>query len=173
MYIADTNNHAIRVADLHTKEVTTLHITGVANVAAAMVADMWPNLEEIRLTTRTLRTSSSRLVVNIQIPAPFKLNPGSPLEYRVEVDGEAPQYDKRISVKDGHFPLHIPLSIEGASAEVRATVSFVYCRDGDEGVCVIKSFRWTIPVKTVQNGDEELLIDQVLTSEFPEKLNSL
>lgn len=173
MYIADTNNHAIRVADLHTKEVTTLRITGVTDSAAVAVADIWPNLEEVRLTARTLRPGADRLVVNVQIPAPFKLNPGSPLEYRVDVDGSAPQHNKRTTVKDGLFPLQLPLSLEGEPTEVRATVSFVYCRDGNEGVCVIKSFRWTMPVKIAKDGDGEVLIDHVLTPELPEQLNSL
>lgn len=173
LYVADTENHLLRQLDLKARTVTTLQITGVADVAAALMADIWPNLEEVRLTTRTLRSGSSRLVVNVQIPAPFKLNPGSPLEYRVEVEGGAPQHDKRTTVKDGHFPLQIPLAIAGETAEVRATISFVYCRDGDEGVCVIKSFRWIVPVKTAKDGDEEVLIDQVLTPELPEQLNNL
>jgi thiol-disulfide isomerase/thioredoxin len=174
MYIADTNNHAIRVADLHAKGVTTLQITGVPEPALAAVAtDIWPNLEELRLSERTLRAGSGRLVVNVQIPAPFKLNPGSPLEYRVEIVGGVFQQGKRTTVKDGHFPLQIPLSLADEATEVRATSSFVYCRDGDEGVCVIKSFRWIVPVRVTKDGEEELLIDQVLTPELPETMNSL
>jgi hypothetical protein len=173
MYIADTNNHAIRVADLHTKEVTTLKITGLSNVEAATMADIWPNLEEVRLAERTLRAGQSQLVINVQILAPFKLNPGSPLEYRVEVAGGGPRDEKRTTVKDGHFPLQIPLSLTVETTEVQATSSFVYCRDGNEGVCIIKSFRWIVPVKIAKDGDEELLIDQVLTPELPETMNSL
>jgi thiol-disulfide isomerase/thioredoxin len=173
MYIADTNNHAIRVADLHTKEVTTLKITGLSNVEAATMADIWPNLEEVRLAERMLRAGQSQLVINVQIPAPFKLNPGSPLEYRVEVAGGGPRDEKRTTVKDGHFPLQIPLSLTVETTEVQATSSFVYCRDGNEGVCIIKSFRWIVPVKIAKDGDEELLIDQVLTPELPETMNSL
>jgi hypothetical protein len=112
-------------------------------------------------------------VVNVQIPAPFKLNPGSPLEYRVEIVGGVFQQGKRTTVKDGHFPLQIPLSLLDETTEVRATSSFVYCRDGDEGVCVIKSFRWIVPVRVTKDGEEELLIDQVLTPELPETMNSL
>jgi sugar lactone lactonase YvrE len=34
LYIADTNNHAVRVADLETKQVTTLHIKGLPQAAS-------------------------------------------------------------------------------------------------------------------------------------------
>ncbi len=172
MYIADTNNHAIRVADLNTKQVTTLHITGLIEGGAA-AAEFWPNLEEVRLPKRMLQSGQSQLILNVQIPSPFKLNPGSPLDYRVEVRDGAPQHGERITVKDGRFPLQIPLSITTAEAEVQATVSFVYCRDGNEGVCVIKSFRWTVPVQTQSDGPEELLIDQVLVPELPEPAGTL
>lgn len=173
LYIADTNNHAIRVADLHTKEVSTLPITGLSDVVTTAMADIWPNLEEIPLAPRSLQSRQGQLVVNVQIPAPFKLNPGSPIEYRVDIRGGASQHGKRTTLKDGKFPLHIPLTFEGDTAEVQATVSFVYCRDGNEGVCVIQSFRWTGQVKIDAKGEADLLIDQVLVPRIPEAVSSL
>ena len=164
LYIADTNNHAIRVADLHTKQVTTLQLTGITDSALSAMADVWPNLQEVRLPGHTLRTGQSRLVLDVKIPTPYKLNPGSPLEYRVEVSG-ASQPGKRTSVQDGQFPLQIPLSVTADQAEVRVALSFVYCRDGNEGVCVIKSLRWTVPVQTASTGAEELRIEHALVPE--------
>jgi hypothetical protein len=111
--------------------------------------------------------------VNVQIPAPFKLNSGSPLEYSVELKSDAPQHGKRTTVKDGKFPLHLPLALTTDDTEVRATMSLVYCREGDEGVCVIKSFRWIVPIHVTQDGDEELLIDQVLIPELPTPTRTL
>jgi hypothetical protein len=155
LYIADTNNHAIRVADLHTKQVTTLQLTGLTNSATTDMAEVWPNLEEVSLPVQTLRTGQSKLVLNVKIPAPYKLNPGSPLEYRVEGNGASSLQGKRTSVKDGQFPLQLPLSLTTGEAEVGVMLSFVYCRDGSEGACVIKSLHWTVPVRTASNGSEE------------------
>lgn len=145
----------------------------LADAVTTAMADIWPNLEEITLAPRTLRSRQGQLVVNVQIPAPFKLNPGSPIEYRVDIKGRAPQHGKRTTLKDGKFPLHIPLTFEGETAEVQATVSFVYCRDGNEGVCVIQSFRWTGLVKIDGLGEADLLIDQVLVPRIPEAVSSL
>jgi DNA-binding beta-propeller fold protein YncE len=166
MYIADTNNHAIRVADLDTKQVTTLSLAGLANGAEAPMAEIWPNLEEVPLPDQTLRPGQSRLLLTVEIPAPYKLNPGSPLEYHVEVNGPTPQAGTRTAVKDGQFPLRIPLTLTADKAEVQVTVSFVYCRDGDAGVCIIKSLRWTVPVQTASAGSEELRIDHRLVPEL-------
>jgi DNA-binding beta-propeller fold protein YncE len=165
LYIADTNNHAIRVADLHTKQVTTLQLTGLTNGAGTAMADVWPNLEEVTLSGQTLHPGQNRLVLNVKIPAPYKLNPGSPLTYRVEVKGASTQAGKRTNVQDGQFPLQIPLLLTADKAEVGVVLSFVYCRDGDEGVCVIKSLRWTVPVQTASTGSEELRVEYTLVPE--------
>jgi hypothetical protein len=165
LYIADTNNHAIRVADLHTKQVTTLQLNGLTESAGTNLADGWPNLEEVSVPAQTLRPGQNRMTVTVAIPAPYKLNPGSPLEYRVEVNGASPQQGKRTSIKDGRFPLQIPLLLTTGKAEVRVALSFVYCRDGDEGVCVIKSLRWTVPAQTASAGREELEIKYTLVPE--------
>jgi thiol-disulfide isomerase/thioredoxin len=173
LFVADTNNHAIRAVNLSTKEVSTLQITGLPDGTAIARAEFWPNLEEIRLPKRTLKRGQGQLIVNIQIPAPFKLNPGSPLEYRVEVKGDAPQHGRRITVTDARFPVHIPLALATEDAEVHVTISLVYCREGNEGVCVIKSFRWIAPVKTSGDGPEELLIDHILVPELPAPTQTL
>lgn len=165
LYIADTNNHAIRVADLHTKQVTTLQLNGLTESAGTNLADVWPNLEEISLPPQILRAGQDRMTLTVAIPAPYKLNPGSPLEYRVEVNGASPQQGKRTNIKDGRFPLQIPLLLTTGKAEVRVALSFVYCRDGDEGVCVIKSLRWTVPVQTASAGRKELEIKYTLVPE--------
>jgi thiol-disulfide isomerase/thioredoxin len=165
LYIADTNNHTIRVADLHTKQVTTLQLTGLTNGVGTDIADMWPNLEEVSLPPQILRTGQNRMTLAVTIPAPYKLNPGSPLEYRVEVNGTSPQQGKRTSVKDGRFPLQIPLLLTTDKAEVRVALSFVYCRDGAEGICVIKSLRWTVPVQTTSDGSEEMQIEYTVVPE--------
>lgn len=162
VYIADTNNHAIRVADLQTKHVTTLHLTGLTNGAGGTRAEIWPNLEELTLAQQAVRPGQTTLTVSVIIPAPYKLNPGSPVEYQVEVDGASPWLSGRTTVKDGAFPLQIPVALAPDATTVRAAVSFVYCRDGDEGVCLIQSFRWTIPVQVTEQGAEALHVEHRL-----------
>ena len=77
-------------------------------------------------------------------------------------------------VKDAHFPLHLPLTLTNAGdTEVRATLGFVYCREGNEGACVMKTFRWIVPIQVAPDGDAELLIDQVLIPELPEPTQTL
>src|SRR5229473_85822 len=92
LYVADTNNHAIRVVDLKTKETNTLPIKGLrppaANQATAGNADIAPNAEEIKLAPQKLRTGDAVLSINVELPAGYHLNPDAPQRYRVEVLGD-------------------------------------------------------------------------------------
>lgn len=162
IYIADTNNHVIRVADLNTKQVTTLQLIGITDSVNTTVADIWPNLEELQVQRQVVKSGASRLTIDVEIPAPYKLNPGSPLEYRVDVETAARPTNKRMTVKDGKFPLQIPLTLAEGQTEIRASVSFVYCRDGDEAVCIIKSLRWKITVSATTKGQDELRLTHSL-----------
>ena len=168
LYIADANNHAIRVADLGTKEVTTLQITGLSKGGPqTQVSHVWPNLEELSFPPQIVQAGQTTLTVNVKIPAPFKLNPGSPLEYQVEIGGATAATGMRMPEEDGQFPIEIPLEFSGDETELRVAVGLVYCKDGENGVCLIKSLRWTVPVETGSDGDEALRIDYTLVPEWP------
>jgi len=167
LYIADTNNHAIRVADLHTRQVTTLQLTGLSDRAGAPMAEVWPNVEEIRLPSKRLRPGPGKLMIDVKIPVPYKLNPGSPLEYRLKVNGESPHVDTHASTQEGRFPLQIPLPIASDTTELQVALSFVYCRDGNGGVCIIKSLRWIVPVQTANGENDTVQIEHNLTPEVP------
>src|SRR6266850_6609921 len=105
LYVADTNNHAIRVVDLKTKETKTLPIKGLqppaANQATAANADVAPNAEEIKLAPQKLRVGDAVLLINVELPAGYHLNPDAPQRYKVSVEqgGEALSIDPRNSTR--------------------------------------------------------------------------
>jgi thiol-disulfide isomerase/thioredoxin len=188
MYIADTNNHAIRVADLHTKQVTTLLLRGVGTGPEPSLRDsqeveeFLPNTETIHLAPQKLRTSANgTLVLDIRIPAPYKLNPDSPLEYRMDLlAGEALSFasqGERVTLKDAQFPLRLPVdtAAQAGKAEVQIQLSFFYCREGEEGICALQSLCWRVPVEvSVDGGREEIRIDYQVNPEvgnFVQKLS--
>jgi thiol-disulfide isomerase/thioredoxin len=170
LYIADTNNHAIRVADLHTKEVTTLLLSGLPEASPVSPIDIWPNLEDIHVPTYTVHPGRVALTLNVEIPTPYKLSPGSPLRHRIQISNGADQTDElpantRVTVPDGQFPLHVPVTITETTTRLYATVNFVYCRDGNGGACFLKSLHWNIPVRPASEGDTEISLQHVLVPE--------
>jgi len=161
LYVADTNNHAIRVVDLKTKETKTLVIRGLQPPAAnqAATADIAPNQEEIKLPAQKLRAGDASIVINVQLPAGYHLNQSAPHRYNVSVDNNAqllviePQNASR-SAKDLRLPIRIPVRAAGSgSAGLSAAFTFVYCREDNTGVCRIKTLNWRVPVEVVNDAN--------------------
>jgi thiol-disulfide isomerase/thioredoxin/DNA-binding beta-propeller fold protein YncE len=158
LYVADTNNHAIRVVDLKTKETKTLPIRGLqppaSNQAAANV-DVTPNAEEIKLPPQRVRAGEAALVINIELPAGYHLNPTAPQRYNVSVEGGAKslvitEQDASRSTRGSQLPIRVPVKAPFVGvAELRASFTFVYCREDNTGTCRIKTLVWSAPVEVV------------------------
>lgn len=164
LYVADTNNHAVRVVDLKTRQTTTLAIKGlqppaaVASTTAADTSDAAsPNSEEIRLAPQRLPvTDAGALLVEVALPAGYHLNPSAPQRYRVAVTsgmehlalaGDSPTLAAR-TAKDLQLPLRIPLrTLSVGPAELRAQLTLFYCREDNTGTCQIKTLIWRAPVE--------------------------
>ena len=156
LYIADTNNHAIRVVDLKTKHASTLRLNGLTppakNFATSETA-VAPNAEEIKTSAQQLRAGSNAILeINVALPQGYHLNPMAPQRYKISVeDGTNIQIDEKVasrSAKDLKLPLRIPLNaVSVGSANVTAQVTLFYCREDNTGTCRIKTLVWRIPIE--------------------------
>ena len=147
LFIADTNNHAVRVVDLETKLVSTLKIAGLRppeNVFNAETA-VSPNLQEFRLKTINVSAGSEgKIVFNLELPEGFHLNVDAPNRFEVTAENgnltvEKPKGDSRKFHCRFHFR-------RGQAKQISAKFTFYYCRDDNTGECLIKTFLWKVPV---------------------------
>ena len=155
LYIADTNNHAIRVVDLRTKQASTLRLKGLAPPAKSFAPSesaAAPNAEELKAAPQQLRAGNGVLEINVELPPGYHLNPMAPQRYRVSVeDGKNIQIDEKLasrSAKDLKLPLRIPVNaVSAGAAKVKAQVTLFYCREDNTGTCRIKTLVWNIPIE--------------------------
>lgn len=167
LYVADTNNQAVRVVDLKTGETSTLRIPNLqppASLAAATTdAALAPNSEEIMLAPQRLRrASNSALVVDVALPAGYHLNSSAPQRYKISVEkgtdalalaGETPTTAAR-TAKDLQLPLRIPLNaLKAGQAELRIQLTLYYCREDNTGTCQIKTLIWRAPVNVATDAN--------------------
>jgi hypothetical protein len=164
LYVADTNNHAVRVVDLSTRRTATLVIRGLqppASDADAKTAESdsaGPNAEEFKVTTQRVALSEDEgasLVFDVSLPAGYHVNADAPNRYKAEVTGG----DARLRLKDPagfevkskkefRLPVRVGLkTIAAGDAEVRVRLTLYYCREDDTGVCRIKTLAWRVPVE--------------------------
>ena len=160
LYIADTNNHAIRVIDLKTKRASTLRINGLAPPAKNMQAlenAVGPNAEEIKVATQKLRVGANgALQIDVELPAGYHLNPLAPQRYKVSVVSKnSAVQEKNVAgvSKDLKLPVRVPLNATAAgTATVRAQVTLFYCREDNTGTCRIKTLVWQVPVEVTSDA---------------------
>lgn len=172
LYIADTNNHAIRVVDLKTKTTSTLMIKGLEPPSiATQVAtnDEAPNAQEIKVAAQRVRgNSKGELILNVELPAGYHLNPAAPQRYRVSVENGAKQLglispaatgaiggDREVkhSSKSLKLPVRVPFqTLAPGAAELRVQLTLFYCREDNTGTCQIKTLAWRVPVEVTSDA---------------------
>jgi DNA-binding beta-propeller fold protein YncE len=175
LYVADTNNHAIRVVDLKTKRASTLRINGLTPPAKNMQAlesAVGPNAEEVKTAAQKLRAGAGAfLQIDVDLPAGYHLNPLAPQRYRISVDGKSLAIDESHAsrtAKDLKLPLRIPINTTAAGpGTVRAQVTLFYCREDNTGTCRIKTLVWQVPVEVTSdtNAPTEVKLQGKLTAD--------
>ena len=169
LYVADTNNHAVRVVDLATKQTKTLVISGLkppeAGAAPAEDAESaGPKAEETKVAAQRLATSdgAQTLAVDVALPDGYHVNPSAPQRCRVEVtaggehlslfalDGRlsgAPGVSS-VTSKDVGLPIKMMVhALKPGAAELRVRLTLYYCREDNTGTCRIKTLVWRVPVE--------------------------
>jgi DNA-binding beta-propeller fold protein YncE len=173
LYIADTNNHAIRVVDLKTKTAATLRINGLQPPATAAAgatdSETGPNTEELAVPAQQVGVANDgSLIIQVELPNGYHLNPMAPQRYRVSVEKGFPQFSvftlggsgpvvKSKETKQTSKSLRLPIVIPFASstpgeAELRIQTTLFYCREDNTGTCRIKTLVWRAPVTVVKDA---------------------
>ncbi|MEP9410361.1 MAG: redoxin domain-containing protein [Candidatus Brocadia sp.] len=167
IYVADTNNHAIRVVDMKTKEVSTLQLKGLKIEISQKVSEsaIPPFAKSLDLSLKTLKTDTEvQLTVNINLPNGYHLNPNAPLVYAVEAskDIQIEQGNREVRLEKPVLPIKIPFKTgsEVLSTELKVSASFYYCREDNQGACFIDAVVWRQPIKIDKDaGDTAVTLD--------------
>lgn len=159
LYIADTNNHAIRVADLRTKRVETLTIRGLEKLRPPQ-ALIRPDV--IQVQAQRVLPGEVELVLNLSLPEGYKLNPLAPSRLRVQaspataVDGLPKE-----GVVINALPLRTPLRVQ-TDGELLLDAEIYYCQSEKEALCYFKQLQWRIPLKVDANGARQMTVEYTL-----------
>ncbi|MBS1796057.1 MAG: redoxin domain-containing protein [Acidobacteria bacterium] len=158
LYVADTNNHAIRVVDLDRKTVSTLKIEGLTPPAAASAeteSDA-PNLRELKTDAKVIGAAApAALTVDVKLPDGYHLNPNAPNRYEIAADAAGLLTIDAPARKLTALPLKVQLRPAGAGeTALKVKLTLYYCREDDTGTCLIKTLVWRVPLK-IDAGKKE------------------
>lgn len=162
LYIADTNNHKIRVADLASGTVTTLQLADLSGPKPAARKPSFPNATVENVAPVSVAPGKEFSIdVAIALPKGYKMSPDAPMPYLVETPDQPgvlaadyPASGQRLSPPAETFQVKVPLAkapASGDSIPLKVSVSAFICSESSS-LCRIKSFVWNVPVKFESGG---------------------
>ncbi|MCO6458274.1 MAG: redoxin domain-containing protein [Pirellulaceae bacterium] len=162
LFVADTNNHAIRTLDLASGKVGTLVIEGLEPPAAeAPRKPSFKGAAQVQVPAARLKAEDGHVTLNVrlQLPAGYKINAEAPMAYFVEMEGDTGPLDRQ---QAGRHPLDQPadqfairLAATTAGSEtVRVAMNYFYCQDGAEGLCKVGSVVFTVPLTVADDAPQ-------------------
>ncbi len=153
LFIADTNNHAVRVVNLQSNEVSTLKIQGLTSPKEDKTASGSPNLKELKIQMQEVAANSTNSInFNVNLPKNFQINTDAPNRFEITADGK----NIKIETPKGKFdklPFSIPFrTLQTGAANLKAKFTIYYCREDKTGECLIKTLSWNIPINISEKG---------------------
>jgi NHL repeat. len=153
LYVADTNNHAIRVIDLAANTVSTVIFPNPeALLIGGQVTVIGGNAalgEQISLPEQTVGRGRGEIVLYINLPQGYKLNPLAPFTAEWTVSGEAAVLDEanrvqRIAAPE--LPVRIPVLLAEGRDLLHGELTIYYCEAVKEELCFIDQVGVDVPV---------------------------
>lgn len=141
LYVADTNNHAIRVIDLRTQQVSTFRLGDVERLTAARP-------RRLRLDAQAVRPGEVNLEVGIELPPNHHLNEAAPTQITLSYDGTSR------SVPVERFPVRVSFPVPPGDSKLEVEASVYYCREGRDAVCLYHLAKLELPLREDPQGKD-------------------
>jgi len=156
LYVADTNNHAIRTVELAGGKVGTLTIDGLTPPAspAKKTKPSFPGAVKIPLAAQKVKTNDGKLHLDVQLELPlgWKINELAPMGYYIEskqdagvVLAEGTGKFVKLSPPSKAFEVALPVSGPGRDT-LEVSMNYYYCQEGGDGLCKVGAVVWTVPL---------------------------
>jgi len=162
LYVADTNNHAIRVIDLEAGTVSTVMFPNPERLQVAEVMVVGGNLAgnpDVLLEAQTLAPGAGEVVLALTLPEGYKINPliDSTLAFSAE-GGAVEIAAESAQVVVDQVEVRIPATFVTGEGTLGAELTLYYCREGAEALCFIERLAIQAPVTVRSGGAGALLI---------------
>lgn len=154
LYVADTNNHLIRVIDPKAKTVSTLELSGVEKLTTFSETSTFRG-RHVDLGATILGVSGSELVVSFDLPDGYKRNDAAPFYLKWSATAHQDvQFAKRpedFDWRKEQFPVRIPIQTLNRNTRITLDTVMYYCTS-QESACLVDPIRASLEVRPAANG---------------------
>jgi len=156
LYVADTNNHAVRVVDPSTGEARTLVLFGIERFPYSGAGET----PVLRLDPAVVAPGAGLLEVDVALPPGYKVNDLAPFSLMWAVGGGVVGLgpDADLSVVSPEFPIAIPVEFTSGSGVVAAGLTLYYCETEATQLCLVDRVRLELPVEVRAGGSPRALL---------------
>jgi len=155
IYVADTNNHQIRVIDRDKGTVSLLELTGIEKLGPASGEHF--RGREIALAPQRLRAGRARLRVSVALPAGYKFADGAPQYLKWSASDPKLVSFASEPPRKPEYPVDVSLSTVSGAGELFVESITYYCTLRSTA-CFADPVRLRVPVAVVADGAETLSV---------------
>ena len=163
LFVADTNNHSIRLVDIDTGEVSTLVPAGIEAFMPGPDSDSYAGTV-VEHEPLVLGEGQGTISLEVVLPAGYKVNPDAPSRFVWSVEGEgmtvAP--DASGSVIDPSFPRTVDVYLTPGRGVLTGDISVVYCEAEAEQICLFEQARIVAPFTVGSRGPDLAVLTHVV-----------
>lgn len=148
LYIADTNNHLIRVADLAAQQLHTLNLRGLERLQQVQISQV--RLPDRRFDPQVVGMGQVTFYFDIELPGGYKFNAEAPLMVQVIQNGVSTRY----TFESEQGPTVI-LDMQ-VNQELIIGLMLYYCEIEQERLCLIHDTSFVLPCLISETGPTTL-----------------
>lgn len=177
LYIADTNNHAIRIIDLEFETVSTISFgDDTLLLPEGIVLEPPTSDGVIRLPEQQVAPGKGTVVLDIQLPEGYKLNELAPFSVvstnteAVSIPNEFVDYRELVP----ELPVQLPANFVEGSTTYNTNVTVYWCEAVNEELCFIERLTFEVPVTVspASNSTQLVLPYELVPPTFENDLSS-
>lgn len=157
LYVADTNNHSVRIVDLDTLETSTLVLYGIEKFERVQAGVDFRG-KKLALEPVTVSEGELGILLDIELPSGYKINSLAPSSVTWSaVDVEATFQDGiNLPVEPESLPLKTSLIVSAGEGSIFAELTVYYCEAEKEQFCLLDQVLIEIPVSVGPGGESEI-----------------
>ncbi len=172
LYVADTNNHRIRILDLSSGELSTLPLSNldIATITMTSIAH-----DDVVLPPQQVAPGELMIVADYVLPDEYKYNTDGRFTFEWSSDTTAlaaidePLYEAKGPQTPIRFNAELDADelVEIDAFVLQAESTVFYCPALDEAFCLVRDVTFTVPIEIVAEQDgaaNEIVLNHVLPS---------